>query len=648
MIIRGDIQVLRGLAVLAVLLYHAALELFPNGYLGVDVFFTISGFVIAPKLLEIFCEKPLTNKHFSQLVFFYKRRFFRLVPSLVCALLFSALIILCFGRPGDHEIVAKQGIAAILLIANVSAWKFSGDYFNPVVNPLIHLWSLSVEAQFYIITPIVVLFSLIVINNCMKNSRYHVSVFGVLMIISLLSFLVFLNLNIIPIFDPSDNFNFYFVVPRFWQFTVGILAYLITKNKVVSRINSFYSKLCIFLLMLLVFGSFDLNYALQTVCTNVCVILIILSNSLKVHFKFINRALITIGNSSYSIYLFHMPLIYLAKFSPASRLPFDESRTIQSIVAFLLSFILGYANYKLVEQRFRSKNHTTSSWSKGLIVKITCLTFLSPLLVFGSMYFASQFNLFGIYQNRDQAPYAGHVDSQCVYDSEDGPPCFINHFGSVNTALLIGDSHAGALSLAFVKASEKADLNSIVWTHSGCPIIFKKLSNIEVSDTCIANNLKMKQWVLENQPDKIVISQFLRDLRLDKKSSTLDQQFSEFKNAILYLQSISKKIIIIENNPIFPDAQDFMVPRPLVMPEYKAPKRFPRSEMEEVYKNISSEFSFWAQSNSIQTVNFTDIFCDSEFCNRFSHPNWLYYDVDHLSVFGAEKTVPELAKVLRN
>ena len=73
-----------------------------------------------------------------------------------------------------------------------------------------------------------------------------------------------------------------------------------------------------------------------------------------------------------------------------------------------------------------------------------------------------------------------------------------------------------------------------------------------------------------------------------------------------------------------------------------------RSEMEEVYKNISSQFSFWAQSNSIQTVNFTDIFCDSEFCNRFSYPNWLDYDVGHLSVFGAEKTVPELAKILRN
>jgi peptidoglycan/LPS O-acetylase OafA/YrhL len=648
MIIRSDIQVLRGLAVLAVVLYHSALEFFPNGYLGVDVFFTISGFVIAPKLLEIFAKNQSRVNSFSKLIYFYKRRFFRLAPSLVSALLFSALIIFCFGRPGDHEMVAKQGIATILLLANVGAWSFSGDYFNPKVNPLIHTWSLSVEEQFYIIIPILLLLSLIVNNKCRKYSRNRISVFGVLLIITLLSFILFLNPNVIPIFNLSDHFNFYSVVPRFWQFTIGILGYIVINNKKIARINPFYSQLYILLLLLLIFGSFDLNFNLKTVCTNVCVILIIMSNSLEVHLKLINRLLIKIGDCSYSIYLFHMPLIYLAKFSPLSRLPFDDSRAIQSVVAFFSSFIVGYANYKLVEQKFRSKNYATYNLSFGFIAKITCLTFLLPTLVFGSIYFASQFNLFGIYQNRDQAPYAGHVDSNCVYDSEDGPPCFINHFNSANTALLIGDSHAGAISLAFVEASKKANLNSVVWTHAGCPILFKKLSNINISDTCIINNLKMKEWVFENQPDKIVISQFLRDLRLDPKASTVDQQFLELKNAILHLQSVSKKIIIIENNPIFPDGEDFMVPRPLVMPDYKAPKKFPRSEMQNVYKNVSFEFSFWAQSNSIQTANFTDIFCDSEFCNRFSYPNWLYHDIDHLSVFGAEKTVPELVKLLKN
>jgi hypothetical protein len=343
-----------------------------------------------------------------------------------------------------------------------------------------------------------------------------------------------------------------------------------------------------------------------------------------------------------------MPFIYFAKFSPVTRLPFDESRAIQSILAFILSFVLGYLNYKFVEQKFRSKNYAKYNLSFGFMVKVISLTFLVPIFVFGSIYLASRSNFLGIYQNIDQAPYAGHVDSNCAYDSEEGPPCLINHFGAVGTALLIGDSHAGALSLAFIQAAKESNFNSVVWTHSGCPILFRKLSNINVSDNCISNNLKMKEWVLENQPDKIVISQFLRDLRLDPKASTLDQQFTELKNAILHLQDTSKNLVIIENNPIFPDDQDFMVPRPLAMPKYKAPKKFLRSEMQNIYKNYSTRFSLWANSNYIPTANFTDIFCDSEFCNRFSYPNWLYHDVDHLSIFGAEKTVPELVKVLKN
>jgi peptidoglycan/LPS O-acetylase OafA/YrhL len=93
-------------------------------------------------------------------------------------LLFTALFIFLLGRPGDHEIVAKQGIATIFLVANMGAWSFSGDYFNPVVNPLIHTWSLSVEEQFYVITPFLVLLSLIVNNQIKKNSSFRRSVFG--------------------------------------------------------------------------------------------------------------------------------------------------------------------------------------------------------------------------------------------------------------------------------------------------------------------------------------------------------------------------------------------------------------------------------------------------------------------------------------
>ena len=144
---RIDVQVLRGVAVLAVLLFHAFEKSFPNGYLGVDVFFLISGFVITPQILEIF------NSHsgrVGRLKSFYIRRLYRLLPALGAMVGFSSILILLLGSPEDHERFARQGISTLFFGGNFGAYLFSQDYFSPNPNPLVHTWSLAVEQQFYI------------------------------------------------------------------------------------------------------------------------------------------------------------------------------------------------------------------------------------------------------------------------------------------------------------------------------------------------------------------------------------------------------------------------------------------------------------------------------------------------------------------
>ncbi len=153
---RRDIQVLRGLAVLAVVLFHAKESYFPLGYLGVDVFFVISGFVVTPLILRIFTDQANVGR-LSNLKLFYKRRFYRLAPALAVTLTISAVIIFLLGPPGDHQRFARQGIATILLVGNVSAYTYSGGYFSPNPNPLVHTWSLSVEEQIYIILPLILM-----------------------------------------------------------------------------------------------------------------------------------------------------------------------------------------------------------------------------------------------------------------------------------------------------------------------------------------------------------------------------------------------------------------------------------------------------------------------------------------------------------
>jgi peptidoglycan/LPS O-acetylase OafA/YrhL len=120
---RRDIQVLRGLAVLAVVLFHAKESYFPLGYLGVDVFFVISGFVVTPLILRIFTNQSNGSGRLFNLRYFYKRRFYRLAPALAVTLAISAVTMFLLGPIGDHQRISKHGVATLLILGNVVAYK---------------------------------------------------------------------------------------------------------------------------------------------------------------------------------------------------------------------------------------------------------------------------------------------------------------------------------------------------------------------------------------------------------------------------------------------------------------------------------------------------------------------------------------------
>jgi hypothetical protein len=150
-------------------------------------------------------------------------------------------------------------------------------------------------------------------------------------------------------------------------------------------------------------------------------------------------------------------------------------------------------------------------------------------------------------------------------------------------------------------------------------------------------NNQMKNWVLMNRPKAIIISHYMH---------SSDSQ-SNLRNAFLELQSIVPNILLVENIPIFPDKKDFMVGRPLVMSAYQPPKSFKRSDMDMSDKNASDQMAGWAIRNNISTINFDSLFCNKEDCIRYSGSDWLYRDNNHLSVAGAELTVPQLTHFLQ-
>jgi len=212
---RPDIDGLRAIAVISVMFFHARLPGFGGGFVGVDMFFVISGFLISSIILW-----DISEKQFS-LLDFYERRIRRILPVLLFIMLVTSILAWFVLLPNDFRRFGKYLIASLFMIPNVAAWKVSGNYFSPSVetNPLLHLWSLGVEEQFYIFFPIVLFFSV----------RYmREKLCWLLLILTLL-----LSSSMAIWFKENHSgFGFYWLPTRVWEFLLGVaIAYFIHNQK---------------------------------------------------------------------------------------------------------------------------------------------------------------------------------------------------------------------------------------------------------------------------------------------------------------------------------------------------------------------------------------------------------------------------------
>jgi len=631
--LRKDIQALRGIAVLAVVLFHTESDFFPQGYLGVDVFFVISGFVVTPMILKIFLGEKKLKIHLENLLHFYKRRFFRLAPALAACLIFALVSVFLVGSPGDHERFSLQGLATIFLIGNLGAYKFSGDYFSLTPNPLVHTWSLSVEEQIYICLPI---FLLLFLYNRVRIKRITFFIFILLFLLSLFSFLFPAILK--PIYNFAglqivSQISFYSPFDRLWQFILGGLGFLLS-DKFSDHVYSFSKKFNFFVICIAIVALFIplvIESELGSVLVSSLTAFILIFRVFLDLPKFLIKNFEWLGNRSYSIYLIHMPILYLARYSPLTAVGNDKSRFMQSVFGFIISIVLGSICFSLIENRFRGLGKTKLIRKKLMLNTVLLSTFL-PFLLYFFMYLGISNQYWGLNKNEPQPAYAGFLDSNCERDTLYGPPCEYFHGDSVNTVVLIGDSHAGMISQAFVNAAKENSLNAIVWTHSSCR--FQLVPDRDLSSSCVKINKDIINFVSTYKPTAIVLSQ----------SITNKHNLEPLKNAITELKNYSSNISIVGATPVFPDSPRFMVQTPVFASLYDAPKKFKISEMEEYPSDISKKMKNWAGKNSIDFISLNSAFCDGTYCNRWSPQGWLYRDTDHFSVIGGELATPYLSE----
>ena len=287
-----EIEWLRGLAVISVVLNHLNEKIFPNGYLGVDIFFVISGYLI----LRSFSQKKFV-KIGDFILNFYLNRLKRLLPALIAFTFFSSILISLFNPfPGES---LKTGVLSLLGFSNFFLYFNSVDYFSnsTQLNVFTHTWSLSVEAQIYFLSPI--LFCIVSSNskecNKLKNFCYLIILLASISLIGFISF-----------YSKDQSFAYFSMFTRFWEIAAGfILFYLSDKiSCFFKKRHENYSFLILIMMLLIMVLPLLVGYFLNIVIVFLTGLLILSIVSRDKPIEFVNNKIIVFGNN----FLFSLPL----------------------------------------------------------------------------------------------------------------------------------------------------------------------------------------------------------------------------------------------------------------------------------------------------------------------------------------------------
>lgn len=341
------IQTLRAISVLLVFLYHLKIEFFSQGYLGVDIFFVISGYVITQSIYRDFLK---TNK--INLKFFYNKRLKRILPNLIFILSITYIVYLVFGPPEIS--LWNDYLSSILGVSNFY-YLFSnkGYFYNIFDNPFAHTWSLGVEEQFYFIYPFLALIFL----EYFRNKRLFKLFLIIIILLSLFFSFNFLTKN--------PDISFYFSPLRFWELGFGCLLFFVNKEK----INKPYiAILSLIFLLIIIFTNLSENIIIKNLLSVFAAGVFIISYRKNIYIE--NSIFQYFGKISYSFYLWHLPIIFFTNI-------YISNEIYLIFLSFVLTLIFSSITYYFVESFFINSKKLYS-----IKAVVTLVFFIIPLLTF--------------------------------------------------------------------------------------------------------------------------------------------------------------------------------------------------------------------------------------------------------------------------
>lgn len=669
---RKEIDGLRALAIVPVILFHADFTLFTGGFVGVDVFFVISGFLITTLLLE-----EHQRKAFSFLNF-YERRARRILPALYLVLFVCTFFAYHFLSPWDLLDFAKSLLGANLFVANIAAYQQSG-YFDAssAIKPLLHIWSLSIEEQYYLLLPVLLLVFL------KWRTRWLASGMAALFLASL-----FASQNKL-VSDPSAAF--FFIYSRAWELLLGSICALAKPllrpaPKPVVEESAALLGLALILLSIFTFTQDTPFPGLMALLPTVGTSLVLLFGTHStLTGKFLaNRFFVGIGLISYSAYLWHQPVFAFYRYQSI----IHPTQTAM-VLCILASFLLAYLTWAWVEQPFRNKHQFSQK-------QIFALSAIGALVLCGA---AVTLHLSKGFPNRFPAEYANAFNPPKVKEGKfckftpmnasaniDG--CEFGNTSSSQTVFLFGDSHASSLIGALHEEFQHLHIKGMRVRLHDCPHNIPGMAsgqpdekNQKQIDACLANFSEFLELTERNAAAVIVsirwtpklypIPNQIESFAYDNGEGGVEYKdpssnFARNQSGRLVIDANAKREAIVHfvQSLVNTNKQIFMVhPVPEVgwdIPRYNFANYMQSGT---VSANISTSHERYTKRNAfitealqaVEARNLVHIKPENLFCNnsmagrcmaQIDHQP-LYYDSNHLATAGAQPVALSIIKLLK-
>lgn len=595
---RSDIQGLRAVAVLAVIVFHLNPNWLPGGFIGVDIFLVISGFLIGSILLNE-KDKP-KYKLTDTLNHFYITRFKRIVPAYLVMLALVSFVAAILFLPSDFLIYRESFKKAIFFNSN-NYFSVFGDYFAPANHeqPLLHTWSLAVEIQFYLLAPILFIFF-------PRKKLYWALPIAALIITAYTEYRLQQGIR---------QATYYSLFARLPAFFMGGWIALIADDKYKERISAKNCERLGCISIVIILFSFVApkptgNYpGISSIAPILAISLIIFINAKNGLTLFLSaKWLIFIGTLSYSLYLWHWPVLAILRYYTGAQILNVKF----TLIFVVLTSLLSIASYYFVENLLRKK------FSKQLLLGYAFLL----ILIIGSAVEAKRINA---YFAIEQLPleYRRYADPEKICHGKIVDDCLMGDLNSAKEVLVLGDSHGAMLNYFFDYLGKEIGFKARIITASSCVTIpgfdYQRIPEWAQKD-CLQQIEKSGEYLGNSS---IIFLAAIWHWQL------LSDDFKKSLSDFLYHQNqIGSKVYIFEQEPL-------LAINPLRAIHFKYLGLEPNIDIDPAYKEANTILQrLVANYSNVSTLNFegTGVFSQAPFVNDVP----IYFDEHHLNQAGAK------------